>query len=169
MTAKIRADRSQRLHVTLSDQVVELRSIAKKVGDLGRQITETQLDILVFNILPHDVLAALGAPRLLELPELERHDVAHRLLPCWPSAPEILLGLEKFASVRADKIGSGTAPRSSGRVACRKFIQELGPNSKELFGSYMYATLATITNVTFPDADGGVDKAYVQKALKGYT
>jgi hypothetical protein len=49
-------------------------------------------------------------------------------------------------------------------------VRELGPRFKELFGEYMYGTLATITNVVFPSAkDGGIDKVFVQQALRGYS
>ena len=168
MTAKGRADSAARMHKPRTDQTDELLSIAKRAGDLGRKIKGTPLDVLAFNLLQHDTLEALGVPGLLDLPEAERQDAAHRLLDCWPSAPEILLGLEKLATNMANEIGSRPALRSSGDVILRKFVRELGPRLRELFGELMYGTLATITNVTFPDVKvGGIDKGFVQQALRG--
>lgn len=151
-----------------SIEVDEFRTLAKKFSILAMKIKGGPLDGLAYELFPEDVLAALNMENLHNIDQLQRSAIAHRLLPCWPSASELLNGLERCSLALATNamIKPRADERNTGNIAARAFIWHLGPDFNSIFGNNMLGSLRQITDVIFNSKDG-FSKDFVRSALNG--
>lgn len=151
-----------------SDERDEYRMLAKKFADLAKKIKNGPLDVNAYELLPQSVLDALHISNFHDLHVLKRSKVAHQILSSWPSAPELLCGLEKIALARANQAMTTPRPddRDSGNVAARTFVWYLGQDFRAMFGKPMLGSLAKITNVIF-NGDEDFSRSFVQDVLRG--
>lgn len=168
--AKSESNKAGRLRKQRGAERDDYQALARKFSALARKIENGPRDLLAYELLPQDVLAALHVSNLHDMDVIERCDVAHRLLPCWPSAPELLRGLEKFALAQAAHAMDKQRPeeRGSGNVAARTFVWYLGQDFRTMFGKPLLGTLAKIADVTFDvDLDCEFTRSFVQGTLRG--
>lgn len=151
-----------------SDEQGVYRTLADRFAKLAKKIENGPLDVDAYELLPQSILDALHINNFHELHVLERSDVAHRLLRCWPVASELLYGLEKLALARANHAMIVPRPdeRDSSYVAARTFVWHLGQDFRTIFGNKMMGSLAAITDVIF-DGDATFNRSFVQSALRG--
>jgi hypothetical protein len=170
INAKSMSDKVSKLRKTRGDERDGYAELADKFKTLAKKVEGGPLDVLAYELLPQDVLAALHVPSFSQLDALKRSNIAHQLLPCWPSATELLRGLEALAmtlSIEA-MTKSRTDERSSGDVAARTFVCHLRREFRSMFDNAMLGTLASIANATFDKVvDEELSRSFVQSALKG--
>lgn len=150
-----------------SDERDDLQRLANQFAKLAKMIENGPLDVNAYELLPQSVLDALHIGNLHELTVLEQSDVAHRLLPCWPGAAELLCGLERLALKRATRAMTAPRPdeRNSGNVEARTFVWFLGQDFRAIFGKPLLGSLATIANVIF-NSDEKFSRSFVQSTLR---
>ena len=166
--AKNQSNKTSKFRKQRSIEVDEFRTLAKKFSILAMKIKGGPLDGLAYELFPEDVLAALNMENLHNIDQLQRSAIAHRLLPCWPSASELLNGLERCSLALATNamIKPRADERNTGNIAARAFIWHLGPDFNSIFGNNMPGPLRQITNVIFNNEDG-FSKDFVRNALNG--
>ena len=166
--AKNQSNKTSKFRKQRSIEVDEFRTLAKKFSMLAMEIKGGPLDVLAYELFPKDVLAALKMENLHNIDHIQRSAVAHRLLPCWPSAPELLNGLAgcSLALATNAKTKPRADERSTGDIAARTFIWHLGQDFRSMFGKPMLGSLAKITNVTF-NSDEAFSRGFVQDVLRG--
>jgi hypothetical protein len=129
------------------------------------------MDVLAYEVFPQDVMDALQVRNWNDMDTTARCEAAHLLMPSWPSAPEILRGLEQLAERLAHEAMSKPRPdkRDRGDVEARTFIWYLGTDFHRMFGKALNGTLGKIADVTFNslEADRQYTRSFVQTALKG--
>jgi hypothetical protein len=166
--AKSMSNKESRLRKSRGDERDDYVKLAGKFEALAKKIKKGPLDVLAYELLPQDVLAALNVTNFDEMDVLQRSNVAHQLLRCWPSAPELLRGLatlsvtlskEAMTKPRADE-------RSRGDVAARIFVRHLGCEFHSMFGRKMLGTLAKIADTTLNRKEE-LSRSFVQSALRG--
>jgi hypothetical protein len=130
----------------LRDQYAAVAGAAER---LAQRIEGGPLDVLAFNLLPDDVLDALGVPDFLQLSLIERSAVAGRLLRVWPSAAELLRGLARVAEGQAaEEMQRPRADdRATGDVAKRVFVATLTEEFRHIFGAPKPPAIETIAGV----------------------
>jgi hypothetical protein len=120
--------------------------IAGAAERLAQRIEGGPLDVLAFNLLPDDVLDALGVPGLMRLPLVERASLARGLLAVWPSAAETLRGLARVAEGQAAEEMQRTRAddRATGDVTRRVFVATLTEEFRYIFGGPKPSVVETI-------------------------
>ena len=166
-SAKSRSNASIRSRRTRGDERDEYKDLATKFAKLAKKICNGRLDVPAYELLPQDVLAALHVENWQGMDTLERCDVAHRLLPCWPRASELLRGLEARATNLADDAMNKPRPDQRGRgdVAGRTFVWYLGRDFQFMFGDPMLDVVGRIAGATFKN--GGYDPSFLEHAYGG--
>ncbi len=166
--AKKKSNEASRAHKRRSDERDEYRQLSKKFSELATKIENGPLDVLAYELLSQDTLGALHLENLYHMDTQQRVEVAHKILPSWPSASELLRGLEKHAQELAgDAMKKPRADeRSSGDIAARTFIWRLGHDFKSIFGNAMLGTLGKIADVIF-DSKEDFSRSFAQNAMKG--
>lgn len=157
--AKLKSNQAGKLRKQRGDERDAYLALAGKFADLAKKIENGPLDVRAYELFPQDVLGASHVATM---------DDARRLLPCWPTASELLRGLEEHASMLAALAMSKPRAddRGSGNVAARTFVWYLGQDFSAMFGTPMLGTLAKIADVTF-NRDAEFSKGFVQSALGG--
>ncbi len=153
-----------------SDERDEYKALAQKFLALAKKIENKPLDVLAFELLSEDTLAALQVPNLHERVVLDRNYLAHKLLNPWPSASELLYGLERYALRLANEVVNNPRPdaRDRGDIEARTFVWYLGQDFRSHFGSPMLGSLANIAEVTFMrPVDKHYSRSFIQGALRG--
>lgn len=153
-----------------SDERDDYQTLANKCASIANKIENGPLDILAYELFPQDVLKALHIGNFHDMDSLQRCDIAHKLLPRWPSAPELLRGLEKYALMLADDAMNKPRAdeRDSGDVNARIFVWHLGHGFIRIFKKPMHGTLARITDVALDRApDKEISRSFVQSVLRG--
>lgn len=168
-SAKYQSNKASRVRKRRTDIRDDYAKLADDFAALGKKIgrVNNPMDVLIYQLFPEDIWGALNLAKLNGLDPLERDEIAHNLLPCWPSASEILYGLSSLASQLAQDAMGTPRPdeRGSGNVAARVFVWHVGNDFRALFGNALYGTLAEIANVTFNFHDDGLTKKTVEQIL----
>jgi hypothetical protein len=168
INAKSMSNKVSKLRKTRGDERDGYAELADKFKALAKKVEGGPLDVLAYELLPQDVLAALHVPNFHEMDVLQRSDVANQLLPCWPTAPELLRGLEALAVKLSNEAMTKprTDERSSGDVTARTFVKHLGGDFHSMFGKKMLGTLAKIATVTLSRKEE-LSRSFVQNVLMG--
>ena len=166
-SAKARSNKAK-LHKRRSDERDKYVGQAAKFASLAKEIENGLLDVPAYNLFPQDVLTILGAPDFHVKDAMQRDAAAHQILHCWPTAPEILRGMERCALAQADEEMKNprAVTRGRGNIVARTFVWNLGQEFQYMFGHAMLGTLATIADVIL-QTDQPITKGFVQSALKG--
>ena len=167
--SKFKSNQAIRLHKRRSDVRDDYAKLADQFAKLANKIENKPLDVLAFHLLEQDTLEALNVPNLLNLEPFQRNAVALRLLPCWPSASELLRGLGKLALTLADDAMNKpqAVTRSRGDIAVRTFVWHLRPQFTDLFGNAMLGSIAKITDVMFQRGkDQETSRGFVQSVQR---
>ena len=157
------------LHKKRRDESDDYVLIAKRCSALVKKIRDKPLDVLTYELFPQDALEALHVESLHDMDEFQRSDVAHRLLPCWPSVSELLCGLEKRALVLAEDsmTRKRVVERNRGDVPARVFFWNLGREFRNMFGDPMLGTLSKIGDVVLnSDVKKEYSRSFVQSAMQ---
>jgi len=166
--AKSESNRASRSRTRRSDERDRYNALAGRFAALAKKIENGPLDVLAYDLLSQDSLDALHIPSLHRLNSLHRAEIAHKIMADWPSAPELLRGLEKLALTVAGDSMDKLRPdeRSSGDVQARIFIHHLGSDFWALFQSHLLGTLGKIADVTLQRSQD-IDRSFVQRSVKG--
>lgn len=168
-SAKHQSNKAKKTRKWRTDIRDKYAKLAHESAALGKKIggVNNPMDVLIYQLFPEDIWGALGLANLNGLDPLKRDEIAHTLLPCWPSASEILHGLTNLASQLARDAMETPRPdeRKSGDVNARVFVWHVGNDFRALFGNALYGTLAAITNVTFNYSDNGLSRKNVEQIL----
>jgi hypothetical protein len=151
--AKLKSSEVRRAQVTRSAERASHLKIASAARVLAGLIgtNNNPLDVLAYRLFPADVLAALHVADLNDRPPPDRDAAAHRLLPCWPSASELLEGLAALAEGLAKDAMTRPRPvaRQRGDPVVRTFAWHLGKDFKMRYDESMYGTVASIASALF--------------------
>jgi hypothetical protein len=169
--AKSKSNKVVRLRHTRSDERDHYQELSRKFGNLANKIENGPLDVLTYELWNSEDWAALHAADLSKMAAMERCDAAFQILRHWPSAPDLLRGLEQRALMLARDAMRKPRPdaRGKGDVEGRAFLWNLAEEFRLIFGKRMLGTLATIANVTFNRVEKGqqFSKSSVQSVLRG--
>lgn len=169
--AKSKSNKATRLpHKTRSDERDEYLKLAREFASLANKVAEGPLDVLAYELMGREHWAALHVADLSRMTAIQRSDAAFKILPHWPSAIDLLRGLENRASMLAGDAMKRPRPdeRRSGDTAGRVFVYHLAKDFQVIFGKKMLGTLAKIANVVFNRVGTSqeFDKSFVQNALR---
>jgi hypothetical protein len=170
--AKAKSKRAVRMpHKPRSEEHDDYRALAKKFAGLAKKIEDGPLDVLSYELWGQEDWAALQAPDLNEMAAQQRCDAAYQILDHWPSAVDLLHGLEKRALTLAKEAMIKRRPdaRSRGDIELRTFVWHLGKEFRLIFGKELLGTLAIIADMAFDrgDEDEPTSRSFVQSVLRG--
>jgi hypothetical protein len=145
--AKKKSSETKKFRKSRRDERDEYKWIADNLKELAQKIENGPLDVLAYKLLGPDDWAALHHQHFNELSSDRQFEVAHKILPSWPSVTDLLKGLETLASASAKDAMTKARPdtRSGGDVARRTFVWHLGEGFQRIFGKNLLGTVATMT------------------------
>jgi len=142
---------SQRGPATRKDEADYFAGVASLCAELARKIEGRPLDLLVYELLPDEVIRALVVGDFRNLDSRQRNKVARRLLPAWPSAAEVIRELGARASADAQIAATATRliERNTENAPERIFVVDLGHRFKLILDAKPIVTTANLTDVVF--------------------
>ena len=158
-------------HKTRAEERDDYQALATKFAELANGIENGPLNVLTYELWEQEDWAALHKADLNKMPAEQRCAVAHQLLRHWPSAPDLLRGLERRASMLASDAMKKRRPdaRSSGDKELRTFVWHLGQEFSLIFKQQKLGTVMTIAEITFNRVEEHqqLSRSFVQSVLRG--
>jgi hypothetical protein len=169
-SAKVKSNRAVRLpHKSRSEERDDYRALAKKFAKLAKKIEDGPLDVPTYELWGRKDWAALHEPNLNEVAPEQRCDAAYRILRHWPSAVDLLYGLEERAWTLATDAMIKRLPRCAQQVilSCGRSSGQARvyfSSSGKVAGDFAIADWHSAE-----ETDEPTSRSFVQSVLHGYS